>query len=142
MTKKLWIKLFLGIAAIFVAFVVIISIANSALLSEFFKFKEERILLENSRKLSDLDVGNPDAVTARISEVRDKYNFDIEIYEKNGRVLYTTVGRQMMDFIHSGFDRPGFAMNHEQMETQKSKTTDDGMIVKKGKKVYHKITLE
>lgn len=129
MTRKLWIKLFLSIAVIFVAFVVIISIANSALLTEFFKFKEERILLENSRKLSDLDVSNPDSVTARIAEIRDKYNFDIEIYENNGRVLYTTVGRQMMDFIHSGFDRPGFAMNHEQMETLKSKITDDGVIM-------------
>ncbi len=129
MKKKLWIKLFLSIAVIFAAFVIVIAIANSALLTGYFQIKEERLLIENSKQLTDLDLSRTEEVRNRITEISDKYNFDIEIYEKNGRILYTTIGSQMMDYIHSGFDRPGFSMNHEQMETKKQTVYDDGTVI-------------
>lgn len=129
MNKKLWIKLFLSIAVIFAAFVIVIAIANSALLTGYFRIKEERLLIENSKQLTDLDLSRTEEVRNRITEISDKYNFDIEIYEKNGRILYTTIGSQMMDYIHSGFDRPGFSMNHEQMETKKQTVYEDGTVV-------------
>ena len=129
MNKKLWIKLFFNIAVIFAAFVTVIAIANSALLTGYFRLKEEKLLLDSSKQLATLDLNDAEKVRNSISEISEKYNFDIEIYEKNGRIIYTTIGSQMMDFIHSGFDRPGFSMNHEQMETKKRTCYDDGTVV-------------
>ncbi len=129
MSKKLWIKLFISVAAIFAVFVIILSVANSSLLTGYFTLKQEQLLIENSKALSGVDIDDTDAVTDKINELCDKHNFDIEIYEKGGKILYTTIGTQMMDYIHAGFDRPGFAMNHEQMETLKSSVKDDGTII-------------
>lgn len=129
MNKKLWIKLFMSIAVIFAAFVIVIGIANSALLTGYFRIKEERLLVENLNQLSDLNLNESEEVKTKITEISEKYNFDIEIYEKGGRIIYTTIGSQMMDYIHSGFDRPGFSMNHEQMETKKQTVRDDGTVI-------------
>ncbi len=129
MKKRLWVRLFISIAAVFAVFVAIIALANSSLLSYYFIFKEERLLLESSKELSDINLENTDEIQEKMSEIGEKYNFDIEIYEKNGRIIYTTRGAQIMDFIHSGFDRPGFSMNHEQMETLKRKVKSDGRII-------------
>lgn len=129
MNKKLWIRLFINVAVIFAVFVIILAIANSALLTGYFTAKEERLLIENSAALASVDINDTNEVTDKINEISDKYNFDIEIYEKNGNILYTTIGTQMMDYIHSGFDRPGFSMNHEEMETVKQSVTDDGAVI-------------
>ncbi len=129
LTSKLWVKLFINIAAIFAVFVIIIALANSALLTGYFTLKEERILVDKSALLTKVNLSDSDEVTDKINEITDKYNFDVEIYQTNGQILYTTIGSQMMDFIHSGFDRPGFAMNHEDMETLKRSVKADGAIV-------------
>ena len=129
MKKRLWLKLFINVAVIFAVFVIVIAIANSSLLSKYFLFKEETLLIENCRSLSTLSLDDSDEVTERINELADKYNFDIEIYEKSGKILYTTVGSQMMDYIHSGFNRPGFSMNHEPLQSTERKITEDGFTV-------------
>ncbi len=129
MNKKLWIKLFINVTVIFAVFVIILGIANSALLTGYYTYKQEHLLIENSKTLANLDIQDTSAVTDKITDICDKHNFDIEIYEKDGKILYTTVGSQMMDYIHAGFDRPGFSMNHEQMETLKSSVKDDGTVI-------------
>ena len=129
MNKKLWMKLFIRVTVIFAVFVIILSVANTSLLTIYFTFKQERLLIENSKVLVGLDIEDTDAVTDKINELYDKHNFDIEIYESGGKILYTTVGSQMMDYIHAGFERPGFSMNHEQMKTLKSSVKDDGTVI-------------
>lgn len=129
MNKKLWIKLFINVTVIFAVFVIILGIANSALLTGYYTYKQEHLLIENSKTLANLDIQDTSAVTDKITDICDKHNFDIEIYEKDGKILYTTVGSQMMDYIHAGFDRPGFSMNHEQMETLKSSVKNDGTVI-------------
>ena len=129
MNKKLWIKLFINIAIIFAVFVIILGVANSTLLTGYFTFKQEHLLIENSKVLSSVDIHDINEVTDTITEICDKHNFDVEIYESNGKILYTTIGTQMMDYIHSGFDRPGFSMNHEKMETLKRSVKDDGTVI-------------
>ena len=82
MNKKLWAKLFFSIAVIFAAFVIIISVANSSLLTSYFTLKEKALLIETSKEMASLDIGNKDEITSKMSEINNKYNFDIEIYEK------------------------------------------------------------
>ncbi len=129
MKKKLWVKLFISVAVIFAAFVVIIAIANSALLSHYFTLKEEQLLILASKEMADTDISDKESVTARMTEINKEYNFDIEIYEPGGRIIYTTIGTQMMDFLHSGFDRPDISMNHEPLEVKKQKIRDDGLTL-------------
>ncbi len=129
MKKKLWIRLFISITAVFALFVAVIALANSSLLSVYFTAKEERLLLSCGDELEKIGLSDSEALQARMSEIADKYNFDIEIYETSGKIIYTTRGAQIMDYIQSGFDRPGFSMNHEQMETVKQKVHDDGKII-------------
>ena len=131
LNKKLWIKLFVNITVIFAVFVIILAVANSTLLESYYISKEKRLLIEKSATLSSLDVDDSNDVKNKISEISDKYNFDIEIYEKNGKILYTTKGSQVMDFIHSGFNKPNFAMSHEDFETIKRTQTKDGAIIER-----------
>ncbi len=137
MKKKLWIKLFISIAAIFAIFVTVIAIANSALLTGYFTLKEERLLIDGVKELSVIDLSKTEEITETMREISDKYNFDVEIYEKNGKIIYTTIGAQIMDYIHSGFDRPGFSMNHEQLETLKSDRRDDGIIIETARSKFN-----
>lgn len=131
MKKRLWLKLFINVAVIFAIFVIVIALANSTLLSRYFLIKEEKLLLEKSKELSSVDFGNEDAVLEKINLLADDYNFDIEIYEKNGKILYTTARTQMMDFIQSGLPRPDFSMNRAPYEVTESHTSDDGAVIEK-----------
>ncbi len=131
MKKRLWLKLFMNIAVIFAIFVTVIALANSTLISRYFLFKEEKLLAEKSKDLSSLDFSAKDEVLNKINELADKYNFDIEIYEKSGKILYTTARTQMMDYIHSGFARPDFSMNRPPYDIKESRTTDDGTVIER-----------
>ncbi len=133
MRRRLWINLFIKLAVIFIAFVVILTVANSTLLINYFTFKQENLLAERSREISNISHKDPDTLENYIWELKDRYNFETELYDKKtGRIICTTKGAKMLDFFSSGLENHGFDMNREKMDIISSKTLPDGAIIQKG----------
>jgi len=124
--KKLWFKLFIRIAAIFIVFVTIIAISNVSFLLKFFVMKEKNALCEQIKIVSELDLRNTNKILDTITEISEKHNFDVEIYNTHGKILYTTHGGQIMDFYRQNDDR--FNMSHEDVIVNSSENLGDGII--------------
>ncbi len=124
--RKLWFNIFIRVAAIFIVFILILALSNIAFLVKFFSYKEKHALKEQVLAVSELDFSNSDAVVSALSQINEKYNFDVEIYNSQGDILYTTHGGQMMDFFHQNNDK--FAMSHEKMMPQKREELSDGVV--------------
>ena len=124
--KKLWFNIFIRIAVIFVAFVLVLSLSNVTLLVSFFSAKEKKALKEQLSLVETLDFNDTSAVITALSEINEKYNFDVEVYNSSGRILYTTHGGQMMDYFSLKSDK--FIMTHEEMSPIKSETYSDGTV--------------
>ena len=123
---KLWFNIFIRIAAIFAAFVLVLSLSNVSFLVGFFSAKEKKSLKEQLSQVETLDFNDTTAVITALSEINEKYNFDVEIYNSSGRILYTTHGGQMMDYFSLKSDK--FIMTHEEMTPLKSETFGDGTV--------------
>lgn len=124
--KKLWFNIFIRIAVIFAAFVLVISLSNVTFLVGFFSAKEKKALKEQLEITSALNFNDSSAVIKAVSEINEKYNFDVEIYNSSGQILYTTHGSQMMDYFSLKNDR--FVMTHEEMTPTKTEILDGGIV--------------
>ena len=76
--------------------------------------------------METLDFNDTTTVISALSEINEKFNFDVEIYNSSGRILYTTHGGQMMDYFSLKSDK--FIMTHEEMSPIKSETFGDGTV--------------
>lgn len=124
--NKLWFNIFIRIAAIFAVFVLVLCLSNVSFLVSFFSAKEKNSLREQLYTVSRLDFSDTAAVINTLSEINEKYNFDVEIYNSSGRILYTTHGSQMMDYFSLQNDK--FIMTHEEMVPIKTEQLADGII--------------
>ncbi len=124
MNRKLWINLFWKISVIFAVFVVLIFIANSTLLVSYFTHKQESVLAASSEKLQKLGHENTDLLDAVVWDMKEDHNFDVEIYGKDGRIIYST-GSPGIKLPGSG----NFGVVHEEYEIIKSKPLADGGII-------------
>ena len=123
--NRLWFNIFIRLAAVFAAFVLVLCLSDVALLIRFFSLKEKKALKEQIYTVSRLDLDDASAVIKTLSDINEKYNFDIEIYNSSGRILYTTHGSQMMDYFSLKNDK--FVMAHEEMTPVKSEQLSDGI---------------
>lgn len=112
--SRLWFNIFIRIGVIFAVFVFVLAISNVTLLVRFFSFKEKTALREQLLEVEKLDFDNNTEVVKKLGEINDSYNFDVEIYRRDGYILYTTHGGQMLDFFQQKNDK--FSMSHEDME--------------------------
>lgn len=126
--SRLWFNIFLKIAAVFAVFVLVLALCNVGFLVKFFSLKEKKALKEQLINVSRLDFDDSDAVIKSLSEINEKFNFDVEIYNAAGRILYTTHGGQMMDYFSLKNNK--FVMAHEEMQPIKSEKLGDGIIFK------------
>ena len=78
--KKLWFNIFTRIAVIFAVFVLVLSLSNVTLLVSFFSAKEKKALKEQLSLVETLDYNDTSAVITALSEINEKYNFDVEVY--------------------------------------------------------------
>ncbi len=122
---KLWFNIFIRIAVIFVAFVLVLTLSNVTFLVEFFTLKEKSALKEQLLVVSSVDLSDPREVIDTLSEINEKHKFDVEIYHKNGKIEYTTHGGQMMDYFQQNNDR--FSMSHERLNVIDSQELSDGI---------------
>ncbi len=124
--NKLWFNIFIRIAAIFIVFVTVLAMSNVTFLVKFFGQKEKNLLKEQIKTVARLNLNDSNTIINTLTEINDKYNFDVEIYNSMGAIIYTTHGGQMMDFFQQNNDR--FKMNHEEMIPLKSEDLGDGII--------------
>ena len=124
--NKLWFNIFVRIAAVFAAFVLVLCLSNVTLLVRFFSLKEKRLLKEQLLAVSELDFNESSQVVKALSDINEKYNFDVEIYNRSGRILYTTHGSQMMDYFSLKNDK--FVMTHEELTATKSEMLSGDFI--------------
>ena len=134
MKRRLWVNLFIKLAIIFVAFVFILEIANSTLLLKYFTFKQEHLLAEKSLVISKIDYKNTGMLDSAVSELKDKYSFETDIYDKNtGHIVYSTRGEKSASF---GSDGQGFDMNREKMKIISSKALPDGAVIQRATSAF------
>lgn len=107
-------------------FVLVISLANVTFLVRFFSSKEKTALKEQLLEVSRLDFSDTDSVIRTLSEINEEYNFDIEIYNSSGVIMYTTHGGQMMDYFTLKSDK--FIMTHEDMQATETEHMSDGIV--------------
>ena len=115
--NSLWFNIFLRVAAIFLFFVIVITVSNSAFLERFFISRQKKVLKTQMSAVEKLDISDSDAVSRTLSDISDSYFIDAEIYDSSGKILYTTHGSQMMDFIIDGHGK--FEMQHEELSPKK-----------------------
>ncbi len=126
--NKLWFNVFIHIAAIFAVFVLVLSVSNVTFLVKFFSVKEKNALKEQLLAVEKLDFSDTSAVVKKLSEINEKYNFDVELYNAAGRILFTTHGSQMMDYF--SLDNNKFSMSHEEMIATKTEVLKSGVVFK------------
>ena len=134
--NKLWFNIFVRIAVIFVVFVLVLTLANVSFLVNFFVLKEKNSLKEQLLVVSELDFSNSQQVINTITEINEKYNFDVEIYNSFGIIEYTTHGGQMLDFFQQNNNH--FSMSHENMAVIESETLSDGIVFEKALRGFDK----
>lgn len=126
MKKKLWVQIFLRISIIFAIFILVISLANSLMLYNFFVYKSQNLLIEQMRNVQTLDLNDRSKTAEYLRGVVDKYNLDIEIYSPNNETLYTTHHAQIMDFHY--FGNPNFKMKHKPLKITDQKVLNGGTL--------------
>lgn len=114
------------VAAIFVLFVLVLTLCNTALLSKFFITRQKNALVSQINRLSAIDVYNTVEVSETLTDISENYNFDVEIYDSYGNIKYTTQGAKMMDFFIDG--RGDFHMSRETLTTVKQQVLSDGTV--------------
>ncbi len=123
---KLWFNIFVRVLIIFAAFTLILTLSNLSLLTKYFIYKEKSILLEQISVVDECDINNSQEIVNILSEINEKHNFDIEIYNKNGVVIYTTHGGQMMDYFK--LNDPRFKMSHQELVPSYKHNFNDGTV--------------
>ena len=125
-SNRLWFNIFLKVGVIFAAFVVVLTAANSTLLTTFFCYKEKHELVRQIKRIEQLDINDDSAVLETLGDISDNKNFEVEIYDASGVVMYTTRGSQLMDFLAIGNN--GFSMAHENTVPDKQEKLSDGIV--------------
>ena len=136
--NRLWFDIFLRVFAIFAVFLIVITLANSALLSRFFEGRQKNLLTAQITRLGALDLNDSAAVRETLTDISDNYGFDAEIYTARGKILYTTHGGKMMDFIING--RDNLAMSHERLEPVYTETLSNGIVFEESVRRFDKST--
>ena len=108
--KKLWFNIFTRIAVIFAVFVLVLSLSNVTLLVSFFSAKEKKALKEQLAPVETLDFNDTTTVISALSEINEKFNFDVEIYngekeikisKENNKKIYNKLAIFIVKELHN-----------------------------------------
>ena len=106
MLGKLWVKLFLKIAAIFTAFVLVLAVANSALLFDYYVKKEKSRMLNVAEKIDEIELYGESAAT-ELSKVITDRSYRLKIEDSFGNTLFSSYDSPVADY-KGFFDKGNF----------------------------------
>ncbi|MBQ2704219.1 MAG: HAMP domain-containing protein [Clostridia bacterium] len=89
--RRIWVKLFVNIALIFVLFVTVISIAGSTLFVEYFAYRQQKQMKECAQQIATLDYNDRSSAADSLRNAERQYNVTVTVYN-NGVPIYTTIG--------------------------------------------------
>ena len=99
LNNKFWFRLFLRVGIIIVAFVLLLTLCNTAFLSSYYEYAHKKDLISVSDDIKKTDLNNSAQMISVISTIEDEYGFEVEVYSNDGRIIYSSVGGQMMQFF-------------------------------------------
>ena len=135
LTSRLWFRLFLKVAVVFLSLVLFIMVCNTLFLDDYYIRRQKVQLIENRVKIEELDLSDKNATMKYLTELYEKSGVETEIYSKNGATVYTTYGGQIFDFLYGpelNSDN-NFNMNHKQLVVLSSKQLPDGSVIETAK---------
>lgn len=127
--NKFWFRLFLKIGIIFLVFVLLLTLCNTAFLKSYYEYVNERDLKTASEDLKNVDLNLKSDVAEIITSIEENYGFQTEIYLNNGKTIYSSLGGQLMDYFLQGNDK--LFMNHRPLKAIESKAFSDGSILER-----------
>lgn len=99
MKKKMWVRLFCEIAIIFVAFVAILTVANSTCLLKYYVFREKSEMRKISQKIDDIDLYSDTSVAAQqLSDILDDGNYSLKICDSFGNLMFSSFDSPVADY--------------------------------------------
>ena len=98
---RLWFNIFWRVSLIFAVFVLVLTLSNSVFLEGFFEYRQKSILKTQLERIEKVDLADYGEVSELLTDMRENHQIDAEIYTADGKILYTTHSRPMMDFIFS-----------------------------------------
>ncbi len=111
MLNKMWVKLFLKIAAIFTAFVVVLAVANSALIFNYYVYKEKTQMRSVASLIDEVDLYSENSAT-KLSEVISDSGYKLRIEDSFGNTLFSSFDSPVADY-KGAFDRDAFGYTPE-----------------------------
>ena len=136
--NRLWFRLFLKVAIVFLSLVLFIMVCNTLFLDDYYIDRQKLQLVENRTKIEQLDLTDKNATMKYLTELYEKSGVETEIYAKSGATLYTTYGGQIFDFLY-GPEGNNFNMHHKQLQVLDSKTLPDGSVIETAKEPLNEI---
>lgn len=127
--NKFWFRLFLRVGIIFMAFVLLLTLCNTAFLEGYYEYSHRQDLISVSDDIKNSDLNNPSQMVDTISKIEDEYGFEVEIYSKDGKTIFSSLGGQMMEYFFEGSDR--LNMHHRPLTSIKVYSLDDGSVLER-----------
>lgn len=127
--NKFWFRLFLRVGVIFVAFVVLLTLCNTAFLEKYYEYSHRQDLISASADIKKTDIVNVSLMVDTISDIQDEYGFEVEIYSNDGKTIFSSVGGQMMEYFFEGSDR--LNMHHRPLTSLKVYDLEDGNVLER-----------
>ena len=99
MKKKMWVRLFLEIAVIFVAFVAILTVANSTCLLKYYVLREKAEMRKITQKIDDVDLySDTETAAQKLSEILGDGNYSLKISDSFGNLLFSSFDAPVADY--------------------------------------------
>ncbi|MCI8361200.1 MAG: HAMP domain-containing protein [Clostridiales bacterium] len=124
MQKKIWFRMFIRVAAIFAGFVALLAAVNGGFLGKYYIWREKNALVDMAGSIRQLELKDAAATLQALERLNAGRNFLIDIYDQDGKMLYTTYGQQIWDFS----DFPVFAagIRRRPLQTLEQERREDG----------------
>lgn len=124
MRKKIWFRMFIRVAAVFAVFVALLAAANAGLLGKYYIWREKNALVDMAASIRRLDLQDSENTLQALERLNAGRNFLIDIYDQDGKMLYTTYGQQIWDFSDFSAYVPG--IRRRPLQTLEQEQREDG----------------
>lgn len=125
---RFWVRLFVQIGIIFVAFVLLLTLCNTAFLSSYYEYTRKQELRAASTQIANADLTDSNAMVDLIGNIQEDTGFEVEVFSQSGQTLYSA-GGQMLDYFWQG--NHNLNMNHRPLHAIESKQYADGSIMER-----------